>query len=242
MKNTQYSPLDFTEINRPMGKFTHLPKPEIPLIKAKTLPNGKRAYTTPEGNQFPSITTILGSKEKPWLQEWRNSLGHDKADKETKRASERGEAIHLLTEHYLNNTLTSDVSRPIKPEYVNLFNQIKMKLNKIDNVRVQEVALYSDVLKIAGRVDCIGEYEGALAVIDFKTSNNSKTKDMIEDYYLQACAYALMWEERTGEHIDDIVIIMSVEKGMVPLVFKEKVHKYISPLVKRIKQYYEEKK
>jgi genome maintenance exonuclease 1 len=240
----QYCPLnpEFFEINRVMGPFTHLPKPDLPKMKAKTFPDGKRFYTTPEGKTYPSITTMLGHKEKPWLEDWRNSLGREKADKETKRAGERGEAIHRLIELYLANTLTSDITRPLKPEYVNGFNQVKLRLNKIDNIRIQEAALYSDVIEVAGRVDCIGEYEGVLSIVDFKTSSNVKDRAMIEDYYLQCTAYALMWQELTGEEIKDIVIIMSVEKGMVPLVFKEKVHKYISPLRKRILQYYEDHK
>lgn len=225
-----------------MGKFTHLPKPILPILSVKTNTNGKRFYTTPEGNKYPSITTVLGDQEKPWLVDWRNSLGKEKADKETKRAGERGDAIHKLAEHYLNNELTSNITRPYKPELVNLFNQVKIRLNRIDNIRIQEAALYSDVLKVAGRVDCIGEYEGILSIIDFKTSTNTKDKSMIEDYYLQCTAYALMWEEQTGEAIDDITIIMSVEKGMVPLVFKEKVHKYISPLAKRLKAYHKDHK
>lgn len=225
-----------------MGNFTHLPKPVLPTLKVVTLPNGKRTYTTPDGNKYPSITTVLGDIEKPWLTDWRNSLGHDKADKETKRAGERGNAVHRLAEIYLNNQLTSEITKTYKPELVNWFNKVKINLNKIDNIRTQESALFSDVLRVAGRVDCIGEYEGVLSIVDFKTSTNTKTTDMIGDYYLQTTAYALMWEELTGEHIEDIVIIMSVEKGMVPLIFKEKVHKYISPLMKRIKQYYEDHK
>lgn len=225
-----------------MGNFIHLPKPDLPILSAKTSPNGKRFYTTPEGNKYPSITTVLGDAEKPWLQDWRNSLGHEKADKETKRAGDRGEAIHKLIEVYLDNKLDSNFTRPYKPEYINGFNQVKLVLNKIDNIRIQEAALYSDVLKIAGRVDCIGEYEGVLSIVDFKTSTNTKDMTMIEDYYLQCAGYALMWEEQTGESIEDIAIIMRVEKGMVPLVFKEKVYKYISPLQKRIKQYYEDHK
>lgn len=237
MRNTEFTPLEIVEINNPMGNFNHLPKPDLPDLKVKTLPNGKRTYVLSDGRSFPSVTTILGSQEKPWLNDWRNSLGPVKADAESKRASERGDAIHKMVEYYLNNELTSEITRKYKPEYVGMFNQVKMRLNKINNIRAQEIALCSEVLEIAGRVDCIGEYDGALSIIDFKTSTNPKDRDMIGDYYLQTCAYALMWEEITGEHIDDIVIIMSVEKGMVPLVFKEKVHKYISPLAKRIRQY-----
>lgn len=240
----KYCPLDqeIIVINRPMVPFTHLPKIILPTLKVTTLQNGKRHYTTPEGQKYPSITSLLGAEEKPWLEDWRKSLGTEKANKETRRAGERGDAVHKLAELYLNNELTSDITKHYNPELVNWFNKVKLNLNKIDNIRTQESAIYSDVLKIAGRVDCIGEYEGILSIIDFKTSTNPKTKDMIADYFLQCTAYALCWEEQTGEHIDDIVIIMSVEKGMVPLIFKEKVHKYISPLSKRINQYYKDQK
>lgn len=239
-----YCPLtqEIKEINRPMKNFTHVSKPDLPVLKVVTLPNGKRHYTTPEGLKYPSVTTVLGAQDKPWLTDWRNSMGKEKADAETKRAGERGDAVHKLAEIYLNNQLTSEITKPYKPELVNWFNKVKLNLNKVDNIRIQEAALYSDVLRVAGRVDCIGEYEGVLSIIDFKTSTNAKVKAMVYDYYLQTTAYALMWEEMTGEHIDDIVIIMSVEKGMGPLIFKEKVHKYISPLMKRINKYYEDHK
>ena len=141
-----------------------------------------------------------------------------------------------MIEKYLNNE--DDFTRGYDPEFVKGFNQLKFRLNRINNIRLQEVGLYSNRLKIAGRVDCIGEYDGVLSVIDFKTSNNNKNKEMIEDYFLQCTFYALAWFELTGEPIEDIVILMTVEKGMVPLVFKEKIDKYVEPLLQRINEYY----
>lgn len=217
--------------------FTHIGAPtELPELNAKTLPSGIRHYTTPEGNVYPSITTVLGQKEKPWLEDWRQMLGKEKADKETKRAADRGSAIHELVEKYLNNE--EEFTRGYKPEFVRGFNQLKFRLNHIDNIRTQESALYSDTLRVAGRVDCIGEYDGVLSIIDFKTSNNNKDQSMIQDYYLQCTAYAIMWYEMTGEPIEDIAILMNVERGMVPLIFREKIDKYVKPLLKRIDEYY----
>jgi genome maintenance exonuclease 1 len=60
---------------------------------------------------------------------------------------------------------------------------------------------------------------------------------MIQDYYLQTTAYALMFEEMYGIEIHDIAIIMSVERGL-PMVFKEKTDKFVAPLCKRINTYY----
>jgi genome maintenance exonuclease 1 len=107
---------------------------------------------------------------------------------------------------------------------------------------MQEAGLYSDVLKVAGRVDVVGEYDGKLSIIDFKTSNNNKDRDMVFDYFLQETAYAIMWHELTGEAITDLVILMSVEKGMVPLIFRDTIDKYIEPLLVRIDDFYRNRK
>jgi len=225
-------------INRVMSPFTHKPMQNLPIVKVQNNVGGKRYYITPNGDRYPSITTMLGHQEKPWLEDWRTSLGREKADKETKRATERGDAIHKLIEIYLNNKLTFDITKGYHSEYIAGFNQVKLRLNKVDNIRAQEVALYSDTLKVAGRIDCIAEYDGVLSVVDFKTSTNMKNENMIHDYFLQTTAYAIMWAEVTGEPIEDIVILMSVERGMAPLVFKEKIDKYIKPLLIRIDEYY----
>lgn len=220
--------------------FTHSTPIILPKLKQRQDLNGKRWYTTPDGIEYPSVTTMLGHKEKPWLKEWKTMLGNDKAKKEQQRTADRGASIHKLIEHYLQNDPYPDFMKGYKPEHVAGFNQLKLRLNNIDNIRTQEVQLYSDQLKLAGTVDCIAEYEKVLSVIDFKTSNNNKTKEMIEDYFLQCTAYAIMWHERTGEPVENITVLMSVERGLVPLVFKESIDKYVKPLLLRIHDYYRE--
>ena len=215
-------------------KFTHLPTPfnEIP---AKII-NGQRIYATPVGN-FPSITTILGAvADKSWLDGWKMSLGADKAATETKRCAERGTNVHLLAERYLNND--PDYAAGFRLDDQKLFNQIKISLNKINNIHAQEIPMYSDLLQVAGRCDCIGEYEGVLSIIDFKTSNGNKDQQIIEDYFLQCTAYSIMYEEMFGITIDQIVVIIAVEKGMMGQVFKRDRSEYIGKLIKKAKAYY----
>lgn len=215
--------------------FTHLSS--ITPVELKTIEGPKgRFYITPEGNKYPSITTILGAGEKPWLTDWRNSLGADKADKEMKRAAERGTAVHAMVEKFLNNDPAPTSGH--KPEHIPDFNMLRVFLKRINNIYTQETALWSDLLKCAGRVDCIGEYNGKLAVIDFKTSTNDKNKSMIGDYFLQTTAYAIMFQERYNIQIDNIVIIMSSEKGAVPLIFQQPVEPHIEPLLQRINTYH----
>lgn len=216
--------------------FTHVDPPNLPALTRQDSISGKRTYLTPEGNKYPSVTTLLGSGPKPWLEAWKNALGHDKAAAEVKRAGDRGTAVHKLIEGYLNND--PDYLGGFKPEYVKSFNQLKFYLNRIKNIRTQEIALYSDELKIAGTVDCIGEYAGKLCIIDFKTSTNMKTSSMVGDYRLQCTAYALCFFEQTGIFIEDYAILMAVEKGIVPLVFSGKVKNHIKELKDRVTAYY----
>jgi genome maintenance exonuclease 1 len=198
--------------------------------------DGLRWYKTPEGDLYPSITSVLGTKEKPHLENWKKMLGPDKAKKETDRCAERGTAVHLIAEKYLNNE--EDPLKGQPNEYVKLFNQIRFGLNRINNIRVQEVPLYSKEFQVAGRVDCIAEFDKVLSVIDFKTSNGNKDESMIEDYFLQETFYALAYLENFGEEILQIVTIMAVEKGAVPLIFKKNILPYVSPLKKRVNEFY----
>jgi len=216
--------------------FTHINKIQRLQLKRKML-NGRRWYVTPQNNIYPSITTVLGFEEKQWLKDWRTMLGKDKAEKESARCAERGTAVHNIVEQYLNNTLST---KDHKTEHIRLFNQIKPRLNKIDNIRGIELPLYSDLLQVAGTTDLIAEYESTLSVIDFKTSTNNKNDEQIEDYLLQTTSYALMYQELYKEPIENVVIIMTVERGIVPLVFVKKINNYIEPLKIRINKFYEE--
>lgn len=216
--------------------FTHMPQ-SFDEMTTQTI-KGMRWYQTPDQQLYPSITTVLGSKPKPHLENWRKMLGEDKAAKETQRCADRGTAVHLMAERFLNNE--ENPLREQTNENVKLFNQIRLiAKSKINNIRAQEVPLYSDVLKVAGRVDCIAEYEGVLSIIDFKTSNNNKTENMIEDYFLQETFYALAFLELTGIKVEQIVTIMTVEKGIMPLVWKKPIKPYIAPLKKRIQEFYD---
>ena len=216
-------------------KFVHTNIPQFDELDAKIV-HGQRWYTTPSGAKYPSVTTVLSDKPKPYLEEWRQSLGPKKADKETKRCADRGTAVHLLCEKYLNNeenfTKGEDVAN------VRLFNQLKLRLNNINNIRVQEIPLFSDKLEIAGRVDCVGNYNDVLSIIDFKTSNSNKTEDMILDYKLQCTMYALCWYEMFGELIENFVILIAVEKGMMPMIFQGNIKDYIVEAKQRIDEFH----
>jgi genome maintenance exonuclease 1 len=211
--------------------FNYCPPQSIDNLKSETLPFG-RYYVLPDGNKVPSITTVLGAMKKASIMEWRRRVGEEEANKISKKASGRGTNVHTLCERYLNNENIGEMM----PDAKEMFFSIKPYLNLINNIHYQEQSLWSEQLGVAGRVDCIAEYEGELSVIDFKTSKRIKSKGDIEDYFWQCAAYSLMYEERVGKPIDNLVIIMAVENES-PLVFKEKTQDHIVGLAKAIKFY-----
>jgi len=216
--------------------FTFCPPKSLPDLKSETFPDGKRYYTLEDGTRVPSVTTVLGAQKKAGIMAWRKKVGEEEANRVSRIATGRGTSVHTLCENYLNN----DDLGSAMPDALEMFLSIKPVLNRIDNIHYQECALWSKQLEMAGRVDCIGEFDGKLSVIDFKTSKRIKTEAHIEDYFWQTTAYALMYEEMIGTPIDDIVIIMAVENDQ-PLVFKQKTSDHIHGLVKAI-QYYKEQK
>jgi genome maintenance exonuclease 1 len=203
-------------------------------LKSETSSDGTRFYTLEDGAKFPSITTVLGAMKKDAIMAWRKRVGAATANAISKKATGRGTTVHSLCEQYLNNEAIDH--KNTMPDALDMFYSLKPFLANINNIWYQEQALYSRKLELAGRVDCIAEYEGELSIIDFKTSARIKTKDQIEDYFAQCCAYSLMLEEMIGTPVDNLVIIMAVENS-VPLVFKERTENYIETLVKYINFY-----
>jgi len=198
---------------------------------------GTRLYVTPEGKKYPSITTVLGVRGKEAIYEWRRRVGEEEANRITRHACARGTAMHSIAERYLNNE--PDIyNKDEMPHVVALFRSIQPILDeKIGRVVMQECPLYSDHLGIAGRVDLVAEYEGKLSIIDFKTSKRVKSAAEISNYFIQAAAYAIMFEERTGIPVSRSVIIMAIDDNPVPIVFKEKRDSWTGELQQVIKEY-----
>ena len=206
-----------------LSKFN--PKLTLPDVTTQTI-QGKRFYVTPEGNKYPSITTVLSGKGNEGIIKWRESVGNDVANQIMRSAAKRGTAVHQLVEDYLNNDELS--KQDVLP--VALFTLLKPELDKINNIVMQEGGLYSDNWGVAGRVDCIAEYEGKLSVIDFKTSTKEKKEEWIENYFIQGSAYCEMYEERFSGKIDQVVILIVTEDGGVQVFKKDK--KPFLPLLK----------
>lgn len=211
--------------------FTHK-NFELEELNTETI-DGKRFYVTPTG-KLPSITTVLSILSRDSIQAWRKRVGEVQANAISTRASRRGTSVHQMCEDYINNQFDSKKFLPNDRE---TFNSLKPILDEhLNNVYAQEVPLWSEYLGVAGRVDCIAEWDGKIAVIDFKTSRKLKKKEYISNYFQQCAAYAVMWEERTGISINNIVVVIAVD-GEAPQVFEEKRDNYIHECVETIALY-----
>ena len=206
--------------------FNHIPV-EIDQLKRKNTDKGRR-YETPDGRLYPSVTTILSHKSKPFIQEWRKRVGAKEADRISRVASVRGTKIHTLCEDALNNK-EEDVSK-LSILDQEMYKEFRPLLNDIDNIRCLEATMYSDHLRLGGQADCIAEYKGQLSVIDFKTSKKRKTRSQCYNYFIQCSAYAIMFEERTGIPINNSVILMAQEDDG-PVVFTATRDEFVTKLL-----------
>ena len=215
--------------------FTHLNKLGDFELEANTI-DGVRYYTLPSGKKAPSITSITSFYNRQTFINWRKKIGEEEANKITKVATDRGTKFHDLVEKYLSNEDVSSL-KGVLPSTKARWSAARESLNKIDNIHALEKPLYSEYFGIAGRVDCIAEYEGELAVIDFKTSKKIKPEKWLQNYFVQETAYACMYYEMTGISVKKIVTLMVADNGDVKVYEKTNKSDYIKLLTKYIKEF-----
>ena len=218
--------------------FNFIKLPELDFdLKAETTEEGRR-YVTPEGQKYPSVTTVLSSYNKKAIYEWRQRVGNEEANKIAGRASRRGTQLHTLCEKYILGELTEMKKQSLMPLDKMMFGQLRPILDDhVGNVYCLEQALYSDSLRLAGRVDLIAEWDGELSVIDFKSSTKEKKESTIRNYFMQCSAYAEMFGEITNRPINRIVVAIATEEE-VPQIFVKDKKEYLPELNQFIDKYW----
>jgi hypothetical protein len=218
--------------------FNHIDL-DLPQLERETI-DGVRYYKVPDEEELirlVSITSVTSHFNKEIFVKWRKKVGDVEADRITKAATSRGTDMHTLTEHHLKNQELPEV-QPISDF---LFKIAKSDLNRINNIYALEGSLYSKQLGIAGTVDCIAEYDGELAIIDFKTSKKPKPREWIEHYFVQCMAYGCMLYELTGISVKKLVIIMACENGECVVYEERDKAKYIKLLTEYIRKFVRDK-
>jgi genome maintenance exonuclease 1 len=210
----------------------------VPLLELESVEeDGRRFYPVPSGEKYPSVTTVTSIRSKEKILEWRKRVGEDEANKVSTRASRRGTSLHAIIEAYLKNEKCND--EEVLSTF--LFKICKSVVNRINNIHALEAPLYSHYLRLAGRVDCIAEFDGILSIIDFKTASKAKKESWIENYFVQETAYAAMYYELTGVKVEQIVTIIATEEGECQVFIKKDLDKYFSLLKEYIQEFEGEK-
>ena len=200
--------------------------------------DGVRYYPIPGADKYyPSVTSITSFKNAAFFAGWRKKVGEDEANRITNRATQRGTAFHSITEDYIKGELNLDKYLENNPLSVRMFQSAKDTFNRIDNIHCLETFLYSHYLGLAGRVDCIAEFDGELAVIDFKTSTKEKKEDWVEHYFVQETAYAAMFLERSGIEVKKIVTLIATEEGSIQVFQKYNLDDYLRLLKSYIEEF-----
>jgi genome maintenance exonuclease 1 len=213
--------------------FTHVLHPEIPKIKQVNI-DGVRYYDTPDGTLI-SITSLLKNFMPKGILEWRKAVGEEVANEVMRAAADRGSKVHKIIENCLSNKSENDLVGNYGELAARMFSQMIPAIDKIDRIRALEQGLYSTRFGIAGRVDCIAEYDKELTVIDFKTSTR-KRDERNETHLVQASFYSLAWEERTGEKVNQIAILTTTEDGELD-VYRDDPSNHVDRLEEMIEEY-----
>ena len=187
--------------------------------------NGKRFYQTPDGQKYPSVTTVTGLLTRDHIKLWRERVGEEVANKISSVAARRGTKMHSLFEQYLRAEEELVFENILDQA---MFNAVQPVLDDIVPIAL-EAGMYSDSLQMAGQVDCVGLWDDELCIIDFKTSAKYKEEYMADPWFHQMTAYAIMVEELTGEEIDSIVAVVAVDGGGVQ-VFEADPREYVEKL------------
>jgi genome maintenance exonuclease 1 len=209
---------------------------ELPKVK-QVNEEGSRYYTSDGEVKYPSVTTILGADPEKIksLQEWRKRVGEEKANQISRQAATKGTNVHACIEAYIQNQEVPEVM----PHEMESFLLLKSAADKyIDNIKCIEGKMLSHHLRCAGTVDCVANYRGKMAIIDWKTSARLKKKTMIDGYFKQAAAYSVMFEENTGIPVEQLIIIMACGTGQLQL-FKENRDDWIDKFISQ-RDYYEQ--
>lgn len=196
-------------------------------------PSGRK-YQTPDGNEYPSVTSIISIMSEEFIRAWKESVGEATANEISRKAATRGTLIHENCENYLQGKpLTFGM---FEQEERKMFENLMPVMDSIEEVHAMESVLYSDTLKFAGTVDLIAKINGELCILDWKTSGRYKSSEDIPNYFTQAAAYAYAFWEMTGITVPNIVIAMTTEEFGL-LLFKEPVKKWIPEFVEIRKEY-----
>lgn len=167
--------------------------------------NDMRYYCVSADVNVPSVTSILRKTNMNLIGHFDQKLNYD--------SIEIGNFMHKYLEHYVskeNDFVDQSKNYNIAKKLAHLV--IENFIVDLDEIWGTEVSvLYKNIY--AGTIDLIGMINGKLCLVDYKSSYRSKSKDEMEEYFLQLAAYAIAhdWQYKTS--IDSAIIFLAIRNG-----------------------------
>lgn len=178
--------------------------------------NGKRFYISPNNDRYMSVTTMLSGNTEAVMDAWRERVGEEEAESVSKFSSGIGTDVHNMIENTLLNV--DNNFGGVNMLATSIYRSFLPHLKHISNIRGVELPMYSDTLKLAGTSDLIADYKGRLSLIDHKTSKYLKKREWLDNYFQQSTAYIIMFKERYGITINNIVLFIGSRDGEFQVV------------------------
>ena len=203
--------------------------PEFPGIQQVNSKSG-RTYKVPSGEKYPSVSTVLSINQGEWLQEWKDRVGEEVANKISKAATDRGSRVHEACEDFLYGRDTT--WKMAENESKRMYENFLPILENVKIIRGLETQMYSDKLRVAGTCDLITEEkDGSVVMRDWKTASRPKSREDIPNYFMQMSAYSYMVFEHTGILIKKIAVHLTTpDDGL--FTYEEKVSDWLPEFIK----------
>lgn len=171
---------------------------------------------------FPSVTSVLGIKEKPQLTQWKIAQMVAQAltmtrlpgendylfikrvqeadEAERAKAPDLGKAVHLALASYFSGSV---YEAPEKVDMGPVLDWITAHA-KITGARVEE--RFVSPLGFGGCIDYVGLVDGRPALIDWKTQSVKKAPAFYDEWAWQLAAYGLGTDPYMGCDLWSVVI------------------------------------
>lgn len=207
--------------------------------------DGVRHYCLPDGQNVPSVTTILSATkpqaDRDALANWRRSVGEQRAQQITTESAGLGTLVHKHVENFLQG-----IGRPAGNNTIHILGRemadqiIAQGLPDVTEIWGMEVPLYCPGL-YAGTTDLVGMYKGVPAIMDHKTSKLMKKPEWMVDYFLQCIFYATAHNEVHGTKIRTGALFMvDRNKDYKTFVIEgAEWDRHETMMLQRLEQYYE---
>jgi len=174
-------------------------------------------------NDFPSVTQLIGQLRSPGLEMWFKLHTISEINEISNRGKKIGTEIHNVIQTYIE-TGKAKIETEYPVEVTNALKSFMLFRKEMPEIILKraELALTHPILKYNGTIDCLGEKEKTVWLVDWKTSEAKEKNNPViyDEAKIQVSAYCNLIneaEERTRGKNDPFenAIIVGIAKDKI---------------------------